>query len=128
MSKIQSKSTISTPFNIQANWLQNLAAKKWECIGETECVNEMAVQFSNLVNKALDETAPLKTVKIRPGYIPGLSIETKDLMHQRDLARKTISSTPGDRLIALKKYKYLRNKVTNQIRNEAKAANGKKNR
>ena len=49
------------------NWLQSVAAKKWESIGETKCENEMATQFSNLVNEALDEIAPVKTFSISPG-------------------------------------------------------------
>ena len=61
----------------QPNWLQCLAAKNWESIGDTECVNEMAVQFSKLVNEALDDIAPIKTVTIRPGYVAGLSENTK---------------------------------------------------
>ena len=56
-----------TKRSTQTNWLQSLAAKKWESIGETEFVNEMATQFSNLVNEALDEIAPVKTFSISPG-------------------------------------------------------------
>ena len=47
-------------------------------------------------------------------------------MHERDLARKKVYSSAGERLIAMKKYKMLRNKVTHQIREENKIANGKK--
>ena len=47
-------------------------------------------------------------------------------MHERDLARKKVCSSAGERLIAMKKYKMLRNKVTHQIREENKIANGKK--
>ena len=47
-------------------------------------------------------------------------------MLQRDQARKKLCSTSGERLIALKKYKSLRNKVTSQIRAESKIANGRK--
>ena len=39
----------------QTSWNQILASKNWESIGAMENVNEMAVQFSKLVNDALDE-------------------------------------------------------------------------
>ena len=45
----------------QTSWNQILASKNWESIGAMENVNEMAVQFSKLVNDALDEVAPFKT-------------------------------------------------------------------
>ena len=99
----------------QEKWLQHLAGKNWEAIGETENIEEMAKKFSGLMNEALDELAPIKNVSIRPGYIVGLSVNTKKLMHERDLARKKVCSSAGERLIAMKKYKMLRNKVTHQI-------------
>ena len=61
----------------QEKWLQHLAGKNWEAIGETENIEEMAKKFSGLMNEALDEQAPIKNVSIRPGYIVGLSVNTK---------------------------------------------------
>ena len=53
----------------QQKWLHCLAMKKWESIGETENVDDMANQFSNYVNEALNEIAPVKTFSIKPGYM-----------------------------------------------------------
>ena len=38
----------------------SLATRHWESLGLMESVSEMAVQFFNLVNKALDDIAPRK--------------------------------------------------------------------
>ena len=66
-----------------------------------ENVNEMAVQFSNLVNQALDEIAPVKTFNNKPGYKAGISTETKNLMKERDMARSELKHSTGDKWIAL---------------------------
>ena len=55
-----------------------------------------------------------------------ISQDTKVLMAERNSARNEIRTTTGDKWIALQKYKTLRNRVTNQIRNEVRAANGKR--
>ena len=47
-------------------------------------------------------------------------------MIERDQARRNLKLTAGDRMVAMKKYKNLRNKVTKQIREENKQANGKR--
>jgi hypothetical protein len=108
------------------NWNLCLATRDWESIGTMTEVDEMAKQFSILVNEALDDIAPLKKVTCKPGYVHGLSNYTKQLMAERDSARRQIKSTPGDRWIALQKYKTLRNRVTKQIREEVIHANGKR--
>ena len=45
----------------QSRWNETLACQKWERIGETECVDEMATQFSSMINNALNEIAPMKS-------------------------------------------------------------------
>ena len=55
-----------------------------------------------------------------------ISPDTKVLMAEINSARNEIRTTTGDKWIALQKYKTLRNRVTNQIRNEVRAANGKR--
>ena len=47
-------------------------------------------------------------------------------MSERDAARLKINTTPGEKWIALKKCKTLRNMVTQQIRLEVKQMNGKR--
>ena len=108
------------------SWNANLATKNWEKIGETENVSEMATTFAKLMNEALDEIAPLKTFTNKDYYKPGLSPETKELMSERDQARREIKHTKGDKWIALQKYKTLRNRVTNQLRNDTLTTNGKR--
>ena len=106
--------------------IETLAAKNWEKIGETENVNEMASHLSNMMNDALNDIAPMKSFSNRKHYKAGLTQETKSLMSLRDLARKEIRSTPGDKWIAIQKYKTLRNRVTQQARNDVIMANGKR--
>ena len=50
-------------FNVN-NWNNCLASKNWESLGSMENVNDMAIQFSKIVNESLDEIAPLKTFTI----------------------------------------------------------------
>ena len=66
-----------------------------------ENVNEMAVQFSNLVNQALDEIAPVKTFNNKPGYKAGISTETKNLMKLRDATRESIKKARNGEKVLL---------------------------
>ena len=86
----------------------------------------MATEFSKLINEALNEIVPRKSFSNKTHYKAGLTQETKSLMHERDLARRAIRSTPGDKWIAIQKYKTLRNRATQQARNDLKHVNGKK--
>ena len=47
-------------------------------------------------------------------------------MNERDRARKEVKSTTGEKWIALKKYKSLRNQVTSEIRKDVQNENGKR--
>ena len=44
-----------------------------------------AYWFTSEINLALDECAPIKRIKIRDNYKPGLSQATKDLLRERVL-------------------------------------------
>ena len=110
----------------QASWNCYLARKNWEILAEMTNVDEMAIEFSKLVNSALDEIAPVKSFISKPGYKAGITTETKMLMTKRDKARKAIGSSPGDKWIAIQKYKTLRNRVTTQVRNDVKKENGRR--
>ena len=85
-----------------ANWNYSLASKNWESIGTMENVNDIAVQFSKLVNDALDEIAPLKSFTNKTGYKAGISQDTKALMAERNSARIEIRTTTGDKHTSLK--------------------------
>ena len=54
-----------------------------------------------MVTNALDECAPIKTFTSRPGYIAGLSEETKSTMKQRDKARADLKKSTGEKWILL---------------------------
>ena len=61
----------------------------------------------------------MKTFKIRSDYRFGLNDKVKDLMKKRDSTIKQIGNTVNsEKTVLLKKYKILRNKVTNLIRQE----------
>ena len=55
------------------------------------------------MNEALDQLAPIRTFKIKEKYVHGLTEETKNVMKDRDRARKEInkSTTAMDRNIKL---------------------------
>ena len=52
----------------------------------------------------------IKTFISRPGYIAGLTPETKSTMKMRDQARTELKQSKGAKWILLTKYKKLRNK------------------
>ena len=79
-----------------------------------------------MVNAALDECAPITNFISRPGYIAGLTAETKSTMKMRDNARSDLKSAKGEKWILLTKHKKLRNKATNLIRRDTVNANGKR--
>jgi hypothetical protein len=101
-------------------WNESLANRHWESLGGTDDPNKMAKLFTEIVNKALDECAPMKTFTIKPGYRPGLTEKAKKLMRERerDQARKDLKRSPGENKILHEKYKKLRNKTTQQIRRD----------
>ena len=110
----------------QKKWTECLAMKRWEIIGKTEDVEEMAKFFNKAVVEALDECAPFKRVTIKQGYKSGLSQETKDLIKERDKARKAVQKSPDEKKVLHEKYKRLRNRTTNQIRKETIQNNGER--
>ena len=109
-----------------SNWIMSLVNRNWESLGEMESVNDMAIEFSKLVNDALDDVAQFKIFTSKPSRVTGPSDNTKNIMAEKDRARQTMIKTTGEKWIALKKYKTLRNRVTHQIRQDVKASNGKR--
>jgi hypothetical protein len=67
-------------------WNQQLAMQNWEALVETEDADLMARTLSKNVNAALDICAPIKTYKIRPAFVTGLSQHTRNIMEERDKA------------------------------------------
>jgi hypothetical protein len=81
----------------------------------------MVVAFTNMVTESLDEIAPIKSFMVKSKYIFGISKETKDLMKQRDNARKqACSASKVQKEIWLSNYKKLRNLVNCKVRQESR--------
>ena len=103
----------------EESWNQCLANKDWSKIDECTDVNEMVSIFTEKINEALDEVAPIKTFTIKSNYKFGLSENTKKLMQERDCTRKQINQAKKqEKAILQQKYKKLRNNVTSQIRKD----------
>ena len=111
----------------KTRWIDCLRNRDWSNVKSKTDVNEKAAALTEEINKALDECAPLKKFKVRQNYKPGLSEDTKKLMRERDYTRRSMSkATPSDKKQIQAKYKQLRNRVTNQIRNETIHRNGER--
>ena len=76
----------------------------------SEEVNEMVSIFSDNINRALDQIAPVRTFTIRSNHRFGLSENTQELMKKRDSTRKSIKDAGSqEKAVLLEKYKILRN-------------------
>ena len=62
--------------------------------------------------------APIVTIKVRSNYVPGLSDETKHGQAERDMAQEKASQT--DDPLDWKKFRFLRNQVTQKVRDNKK--------
>jgi hypothetical protein len=91
----------------QINWWQI-----YEC-NDTELALQILTE--NLTN-ILDIMAPIRTIQIRENYAPWLSLETKQIMTDRDLAQKVAAETKSEE--NWKIFKRLRNKVNNILKTE----------
>ena len=69
--------------------IQSLKTEIGKKLEETEDLDELVGQFTELVQEALDEIAPIRTFIVESKYNYGLSNETKELMKKRDHARQT---------------------------------------
>ncbi len=73
-------------------WKECLPKKEWEKLGETEDVEKMAKEFTEIIVEALDECAPVKRFKISQHYKSGLTKETKEWIRERDKLRSEIKN------------------------------------
>ena len=73
-------------------WTECLAKKDWTPISSCNNVDEMVEVYQKNINEALNEVAPIKTFTIRSNYRFGLSDETKQVMHDRDVTRGKIKN------------------------------------
>ena len=60
-------------------------------------MDEMVKIFGEEIKEALDVCAPMKRIKLKKGHRYGISQETKELMKERDKARKDIKRSPNER-------------------------------
>ena len=119
--------TRRTMKNVTAqSWNAALIKRNWESLGETDNPSTMAELFSIRMTEALDECAPLRTFKIRPGYKQGLTETAKKMIKERDQARADLKGSPGEKKVLHEKYKKLRNRTTKQIRKDTITTNGKR--
>ena len=61
------------------NWNNVLAKKEWKNVEETEDLNEKVEIFTQYIEEALDEVAPIKSFTVKSNYKFGLSEKTKKL-------------------------------------------------
>ena len=111
----------------KTRWIDCLRNRDWSRVAELVDVNKKTKEFTNQINEALDECAPYKLFKVRQNFKPGLSETAKQLIKERDLTRKKISTANNSEKPSLKaRYKQLRNRTIAQIRNDTVQRNGEK--
>ena len=58
----------------------DVCGQPWEMLGMETDVDRMVEHYERFVNNALDKQTPIKRIRIRQNYQPGLSKETKAMM------------------------------------------------
>ena len=103
--------------NFNKNDFINAVRKlSWWDIYQCEDVEEAVKILTNNLNGILDTMAPIKKVQVRTKYAVWLSNSTKEKMKLRDTAKKKAQETNNDE--DWKRYKHMRNNVTNILKNE----------
>ena len=101
------------------SWKESLAKQNWTEIFVEPDLEKKVDIFTTLITNSLDEVAPYGLITIRSNFKFGLTDETKDLMKQRETARKNIKSSTGyEKQVWNEKYKKLRNKVNYSIKRD----------
>ena len=90
----------------------------WE-LYSCEDPDKAAEILTSKLTTILDQMAPLRTIQVRAKYAPWLSDSTKRLMNERNEAQKAASETKDQD--DYRQYKFLRNQVTANVRQEKKA-------
>ena len=87
--------------------------KNWK----TENIDGMVKIFQEQTTNELDKIAPVKSFKIKQSYKFGLSDDTKSKIKERNqLSKNQNKQGLSDRVISIKKYKTLRNKINAQFK------------
>ena len=87
----------------------------WDLYQQTD-VSQAVELFTSKINNILDRMAPVKTFQTSSKYCPWLTEDTKVLIGERNKAQEDLSENKNDD--NFRKYKTLRNKVTNSLRND----------
>ena len=109
----------------KTRWTDSLRNRDWSNMSALQDIDEKTTEFTNQITSALDECAPYKSVKTRHNFKPGITSKAKQMMLDRDRARKDLSNARKEDKPALKtKYKHLRNRVISQLRRDTLQQNG----
>ena len=78
--------------------------------------------FDQLLMNTTNKHAPIVKTRLKPKFIKGLSVKTKELKKEREKLRKIASkcTDPQAKKVYDKRYRDIRNKVKSSSRKEAK--------
>jgi hypothetical protein len=111
----------------QEKWKRSLISKELENLADTENLDDMTTYLNRHVTETLDECARMKTFKVRELHKFGISESTKQLINDRDLARKSIKTKTGvEKAVQHTKYKKLRNRVNSELKKDNIMHNSKR--
>ena len=100
----------------ETKFLEKIRVLSWWDIYQSEDVNEAVHLLTTRLNFILDNMAPVKTFQTNSKYCPWLSEGTKLLIQMRNRAQDHVSENKTEENI--NKFKRLRNKVTNSLKND----------
>ena len=106
----------SYKFFDEVKFLEKIRNTSWWDLYQTTDVNVAVELFTSKVNCILDKMAPIKTFQTNSKYCPWLTLETKEIIRERNKAQKTLSENKNDENFA--KFKNLRNKVTKNLKSD----------
>ena len=98
------------------DFLMDLAKISWLDLYLSDDVNIAVDLFYDKYVSILDLHAPIRTIQTRKKYVPWLSDKTKKMIEERNNAQKIASRTQS--VDDWNKFKKLRNRVTNILKNE----------
>ena len=93
-----------------------LAGKEWERLAMCSDVNSQVELYDQFVCEALDQCAPIKRVKLRQNFKPGLTTDTLKTIKARNSAKRAF--TKDKSLEKSNQYKILRNRALKMVRQD----------
>ena len=98
------------------NFCEEMSQLSWFDIYQCDDVDAAVQLFTDRFTKVLDNHAPLKIFQNRTKYSPWLSMDTKELIRQRNVAQSQAALT--NHSADWKIFRNLRNQVTSKLRFE----------